>query len=77
MKRIIGILIAVQVVLTGLILYALNDISASINQAAIRVTTGGNTMAWSDNLSGLTYITLIALGCVGLYFVFLKEKNSN
>lgn len=77
MKRIIGILIAVQVVLTGLILYALNDISVSIKQAAISTTSGGNTLSWSDNLSSLTYVILIVLGCIGLFFAFLKENNSN
>lgn len=76
MKRLLGIFIAVQVILTGMILYALNDISVSIKQAAIRTAGGSVTMSWSDNLSGYTYAILIALGCVGLIFAFLKEKNS-
>lgn len=76
MKRMLGILIAVQVILTGLILYALNDISVAIKQAAIRTTSGGNTLSWSNNLSSITYVILIVLGCVGLFFAFLKEKNS-
>jgi len=76
MKRLVGIIIVVQVVLTGFILYALNDISVSIKQAAVHMKSGGITMSWSDNLTSTSYISLIILGSLGVYLALAKEKNS-
>lgn len=75
MKRLIGIIITVQVVLTFLILNALNDVSSSIKQAAVRLKSGDITMSWSNNLSITSYIILLAIGSIGVYLALVKEKN--
>ena len=74
MKRIIGVFFIVQAVLTYLILDALNQISVSITEAAVHMKSGGLTLSWSDELSFITYVLLILVVILGLYFTLTKEK---
>ena len=76
MKKLVGIFIVVQAILTGLILYGLNSISNSILISAVHQKTGINTIAWSDNLDTSTYIILAAILIVGTYLIVTKDKNS-
>jgi hypothetical protein len=76
MKKLLGIFIVVQAILTGLILYGLNSISNSILISAVHQKNGVNTIAWSDNLDTSTYIILAAILIVGAYLIVTKDKNS-
>jgi hypothetical protein len=76
MKKLVGIFIVVQAILTGLILYGLNSISNSILISAVHQKTGVNTIAWSDNLDTLTYIVLVTVLIVGGYLIVTKDKHS-
>jgi len=77
MKRIIGVFLIVQAVLTYLILDALNQISVSITEAAVHMKSGGFTLSWSDELSFVTYALLILVVILGIYFTLTKEKLRN
>jgi hypothetical protein len=76
MKKLVGIFIAVQAILTGLILHGLNSISNSILIAAVHQKTVVNTIAWSENLNTSTYILLAAILLVGVYLIVIKDQNS-
>ena len=75
MKRLIGIFFIVQAVVTYLILDALNQISVSITEAAVHLESGGLTLSWSDNLPLVTYVFLIIIFILGVYFALAKEKK--
>jgi hypothetical protein len=74
MNKLVGIFILAQVVLTCLILNGLNSISNSILISAVHQKSGVNTIAWSDNLSTITYVALVLVLLGGLYLIIKKEK---
>jgi hypothetical protein len=75
MNRVVGLFIITQVVLTGLILNGLNSVSNSILQAAVHQKSGVNTIAWSENLSTVTYVALVLVLLIGVYLIIMKEKK--
>lgn len=75
MKRLVGIFFIVQAIVTYLILDALNQISVSVSEAAVHMKTGGLTLSWSDDLPLVTYVFLIIIVILGIYFTLAKEKK--
>ncbi|WP_274307468.1 hypothetical protein [Solibacillus daqui] len=75
MKRLVGIFFIVQAIVTYLILDALNQLSVSISEAAVHMKTGGLTLSWSDDLPLVTYVFLIIIVILGIYFTLAKEKK--
>ena len=61
--------------MTYLILDALNQISVSVSEAAVHMKTGGLTLSWSDDLPLVTYVFLIIIVILGIYFALAKEKK--
>ncbi|KIL43088.1 hypothetical protein [Jeotgalibacillus campisalis] len=75
MKRVVGIFLIIQTVLTYLILRALNQVSVSITEAAVHTKSGGLTLSWSDDLSAITYILLIIVVIPSIYLILAKNKK--
>jgi uncharacterized membrane protein YqhA len=75
MKRLIGILVIVQALLTYLILESLNNVSVSLTEAAVHMESGGLTLSWSDQLPFLTYAVLVIVVILGIYISLVREKK--
>ncbi|PLT27544.1 hypothetical protein [Peribacillus deserti] len=69
MKALVGIFIAVQAILTGLILHGMHSISDSIIMASVHQKRDDFTISWGGNLDNTTYILLGVIVIAGVYLM--------
>ena len=75
-KRLIGILISVQVALTGVIFYALFEISKAIRILEISNVVSEEYQIEVSGIPNFIYYTLTIILIIGLYMALAKDKNS-
>ncbi|WP_160724904.1 hypothetical protein [Bacillus sp. USDA818B3_A] len=76
MRELVGIFIAVQAILTGLILHGMNSISDSILMASAYQKSDDITISWGGHLGTGTYILLGAIVVVGALLILFNNKKS-
>lgn len=76
MRRLVGILLIVQAVLTYLILNALNRLSVFIIDRVLAMgEDDGLILSWSGELHLVTYVILAIVIILGIYFILTKGTN--
>ena len=76
MRRLVGVFLIVQVVLTYLILNALNRLSVFVTDRALAMgEEDGLILSWSGELPLLTYVILAIVIILGIYFILTKGTN--
>jgi hypothetical protein len=76
MKRFIGFFIVTQAIFTGIIVYAINDLSNSIKQSAAFVANKEGVLATGNGIPIVSLVVLIAVIILGLYLIISKEKGN-
>ncbi|MFX3623193.1 MAG: hypothetical protein ACE3JP_03875 [Ectobacillus sp.] len=75
MKRLIGILITVQAILTGIIVYSIERVSDSVKQSASYIATKEGTLGWGEGMPAISLVLITLVIVVGLYLIIRKEKH--
>ena len=79
LKEILGYFLIAQAILTGIIVYSIQQLADSISESAVHfVTQGGSTLSWgADNgISKVALLLLVLVIGMGVFLIIKKSKSN-
>lgn len=73
MKGIAGYIVIVQAILTGIIVYSLQQLSDSIKASAAYAVTKEGQLSWGTNFPLIILLFLILVVGIGLFLIVRKK----
>ncbi|WP_264740629.1 hypothetical protein [Cytobacillus firmus] len=74
MRDLLGYFLIAQVIITGVIVYSIQELSDSIKESAAWIVNPDGSMAWGSDLPIFVLLSLVVVAGLGL-FLIVKKKN--
>jgi len=75
MKELLGYFLIAQAIITGVIVYSIQQLSASISQSAAYIATKNGQISWSDEVPSFVLVSLVVVAVLGLFLVVIKKTD--
>ncbi|WP_419887667.1 hypothetical protein ACN6MT_19785 [Neobacillus niacini] len=75
MRELLGYFLIAQVIITDVIVYSIQQLSASISQSSAYIATKTGLLSWSDEVPSLVLVSLVVVAVLGLFLVVIKKTD--
>jgi hypothetical protein len=74
-RELLGYFLIAQAIITGVIVYSIQQLSVSISQSAAYIATQNGQISWSEEVPSLAFVSLVVVAVLGLFLVVIKKTD--